>query len=90
MWINMNNKPKQRKPFRIDRSKLMNVPTDYDHGEERANNHPNLLQKPPNLTTKQFTTPNICRSVLGGPTGTYNVDPILDPVPISTPLKLLT
>ena len=30
MWIDVNTKPKQGKPFRIDRSKLMNVPIDYN------------------------------------------------------------
>ena len=30
MWIDMNTKPKQSKPFRTDRSKLMNVPIDYE------------------------------------------------------------
>ena len=43
MWIDCHTKPKQSKPWRIDRSMLMNIPVDYDDDEERRNTHPKLL-----------------------------------------------
>ena len=43
MWADVLNKPKQGRPFRLDRSHLMNVPIDYDDEMERAKTHPELL-----------------------------------------------
>ena len=35
MWIDCHTKPKQGRPWRIDRSMLMNIPEDYYDDEER-------------------------------------------------------
>ena len=43
MWADVLNKPKQGRPFRLDRSHLMNVPIDYDDEMERAKTHLELL-----------------------------------------------
>ena len=43
MWADVLTKPKQGKPFRQDRSKLMNVPVDYDDEVERKRTHVDLL-----------------------------------------------
>ncbi len=43
MWANVLTKPKQRGPFRLDRSHLMNVPINYDDNAERLKTHPLLL-----------------------------------------------
>ena len=43
MWIDCHTKPKQGRPWRIDRSMLMNIPEDYDDEEERTRTHPKLL-----------------------------------------------
>ena len=67
MSIDINTKPKQGKLFRIDRSKLMNVPINYNDELERANTHPDLLPKPENPTIEQSTLPNCHRSVMAGP-----------------------
>ena len=40
MWADVLNKPKQGASFRLDRSHLMNVPTDYDDDIERSKTHP--------------------------------------------------
>ena len=40
MLADVLNKPKQGRPFRLDRSHLMNVPMDYDDELEREQTHP--------------------------------------------------
>jgi hypothetical protein len=37
MWADMNTKPKQGRPFRIDRSYMMNCPLDLGEGSEKKN-----------------------------------------------------
>ena len=39
----MHTKPKQGTPFRLNRSKLMNIPVDYDDEKEKRNTNPMLL-----------------------------------------------
>ena len=43
MWIDMHTKPKQGTPFRFNRSRLMNIPVEYDDEEKRKNTNPILL-----------------------------------------------
>ena len=43
MWIDCHTKPKQGRPWRIDRLMLMNIPEDYNDDEERTRTHPKLL-----------------------------------------------
>ena len=43
MWIDCRTKPKQGRPWRIDRSMLMNILEDYNDEEERTKTHPKLL-----------------------------------------------
>ena len=45
MWVDVLTKPKQGAPFNKDRSKLMNVPVEYNDDEERAKTHPLLFPK---------------------------------------------
>ena len=88
MWVDMNTKPKQGTPFRVDRSKMMNVPENYDDEIEKANTHPLLLPKPAEKQPYIRTFPTIdrpkpvnrCRSVLGRTEPKQTVSPIpLDP-----------
>jgi hypothetical protein len=69
MWVDMNTKPKQGTPFKVDRSQLMNVPIEYDDDAERAKTDPLLLPEPktkPNSLTDQSKSTSSRRSVLGG------------------------
>ena len=43
MWINMHTEPKQGTPFRLNRSKLMSIPVEYDDEKEKRNTNPMLL-----------------------------------------------
>ncbi len=43
MWSNILNKLEQNGPFKTDRSKIMDVPVEYDNEVEFQNTHPNLL-----------------------------------------------
>ena len=73
MWVDMNTKPKQGTPFKVDRSLLMNVQIDYDDEVERANTDPLLLPTPntePKSTINQSKSVNSCRSVLGASNNT--------------------
>ena len=45
MWEDVLNKPKGGKPFRLDRSYLVNVAVDYDNDLELLQTHPDLLPK---------------------------------------------
>jgi len=45
MWADVLNKPKSGRPFRLDRSFLMNVPVDHDNMEELLRTHDDLLPK---------------------------------------------
>ena len=45
MWADVLNKPKGGRPFRLDRSYLMNVAVNYDNDEELLQTHPDLLTK---------------------------------------------
>ena len=53
MVVDILNKPKSDAAFRWDRSKLMNVPVDYDDKVEARNTLPGLL-----LSTKTDTLGN--------------------------------
>ena len=43
MWADVLNKPKSGRPFRLDRSYLMNVPVAYDDTAELLQTHGDLL-----------------------------------------------
>ena len=67
------HKTKTRRPFRLDRSHLMNISIDYEDEVESTNTHPLLLPKdkrptlnPKRMSNRLHTTPIIHpRSVLG-------------------------
>ena len=69
MWADVLNKPKQGRPFRLDRSHLMNVPLDYNDEYERKRTHPELLPQDepcnPVQPAQQFGERLYRRSVLG-------------------------
>ena len=83
MWVDMNTKPKQGTPFKIDRSSLMNVPVDYDDKIERAKTEPMLLPAPntnPKSTINQSKLVDSRRSVLRDSTNTRTATAVsLDP-----------
>ena len=43
MWLDILNKPKQRKAFNLFRDNLMNVTDYYDNEVEQVNTHPYLV-----------------------------------------------
>ena len=45
MWADVLNKPKSGRPFRLDRSYLMNVPVDFDNTAELLRTHDDLLPR---------------------------------------------
>ena len=69
MWINMNTKPKQGKLFKIDRSKLMDVPIDYDDDVRRANLQPYLLPSFQNQKMSNLSHPIATRVCWKSPLG---------------------
>jgi hypothetical protein len=91
MWADVLTKPKQGKPFRLNRSHLMNIPFNYDDNVERTNTHPLLLpqDESPKLSPKQmndqlYKTPIIHpRSVLG-----TERPSLTKPVPGTRPLPI--
>ncbi len=91
MWADVLTKPKQRGPFRLDRSHLMNIPINYNDGVERTKTHPLLLQQderpklsPKRMNDRLYKTPIIHpRSVLG----TERPSPT-KPVPRTRPLSV--
>ena len=96
MWVDMNTKPKQGTPFRVDRSMMMNVPEDYDDDIEKANTHPLLLPIPAEKQPFIRTFPTIDRpkpvnrrrSVLGSTDPKQTVGPI--PLDRANKTKTLT
>ena len=68
MWNDVLNKPKQNLSFRKDRSKLMNVPVEYDNDKEFLDTHPDLLPEEDRLILEKmkiFGSKFPSRSVLG-------------------------
>ena len=53
MYSDCLNKPKQNVAFRRDRSKLMNVPVEYDNDKEFLDTHPDLLPEEDRLILKK-------------------------------------
>jgi hypothetical protein len=53
MWSDVLNKPKQHGPFKTDRSKLINVPVEYDNEAEFLNTHPDLFPQEDRLIRKK-------------------------------------
>ncbi len=65
MWSDILNKPKNGIPFQKYRSKLMNVPVEYEYNVKTRNTHPNLLPKGGSLETVGIKRPRVLsRSVL--------------------------
>ena len=69
MWSDVLTKPKQGKPFRVFRSKLMDVPEEYDDEEERKRTHYMLLPNEPEV--KQ----GICQQVVSNGSMSARVKP---------------
>eukprot|EP00970_Alexandrium_tamarense_P015266 scaffold4923_cov115-Alexandrium_tamarense.AAC.1 len=69
MWSGVLTKPKQGKPFRVFRSKLMDVPEEYDDEEERKRTHYMLLSNEPEV--KQ----GICQQVVSNGSMSARVKP---------------
>ena len=67
MWADVVNKPKGGRPFRLDRSYLMNVTIDYNNDLELLQTHPSLLPKAePLLANSRHKSASVNhRSVLG-------------------------
>ena len=73
MWENVLNNPKGGRPFRLDRSYLMNVSADYDNNMELLKTHPYLLPEADRILSNSrcMRTPVHHRSVLGDHAITY-------------------
>ena len=82
MWADVLNKPKGGRPFRLDRSYLMNVAVNYDNDLELLQTHPDILPKADKdlANSRRKRTSVNHRSVLGDHmiTGSRLNDPQLE------------